>query len=116
MKCKMCKKRLYGRTNKIFCSTLCKSKYHRKLRRATIKETNPIDIILHRNRSILLEILGKSKNQIKINRITLENKKFRFKYITHYNVNSSGKIYNHVYDFAWMEFSDDDILIVRRNI
>jgi len=73
-----------------------------------------IDTILHRNRSILLEILGKHKTQIKVNRIVLEKKKFRFKYHTHINVNKNGKTYHHLYDFAWMEFSDDEILIIKR--
>ena len=35
-------------------------------------------------------------------------------YITHYYKNSQGKTYNYVYDFAWMEFSDNEILIVRK--
>lgn len=73
-----------------------------------------IDKIQHRNRSILLEILGKNKMQVKVNRITLEKKKFHFKYNTHSHTNKQGKTYFHLYDFAWMEFSDDSILIVRR--
>ncbi len=47
-------------------------------------------------------------------RSELVKKKFQFKYLTHYNVNKQGKTYNHIYDFAWMEFSDDEILIVRQ--
>ncbi|MGE5355858.1 MAG: hypothetical protein ACM3PT_06415 [Deltaproteobacteria bacterium] len=43
----------------------------------------------------------------------LERKKFRFKYHTHTYINSKGKIYNYVYDLAWMSFSDDEILIIR---
>jgi len=40
---------------------------------------------------------------------TLANKN---KDIAH--TNKQGKTYFHLYDFAWMEFSDDSILIVRR--
>ena len=114
MICKICKNKFVGRSNKIFCSSKCKSYYHRNLRRVTKVETATIDELLHRNRSILLEILGKRLKQIKIKRIVLEKKKFNFKYITHFNVNSNNKMYHSVYDFAWMEFSDDEVLIIRR--
>ncbi|WP_245750547.1 hypothetical protein [Algibacter pectinivorans] len=73
-----------------------------------------MDTILHRNRSILLEIMGKKKTQCKIERVVLEKMKFRFKYHTHQNINSRGKIYHYVYDFAWMEFSSDEVLVVRK--
>ena len=113
-KCKICKLKFKGRTDKLFCSVACKSFYHRELRKATKYITIDIDAVLHRNRSILLEILGKHKIQIKINRILLVKKNFNFKYITHFYINKYGKMYHQVYDIAWMEFSDDEILIVKR--
>lgn len=113
-KCKICSKRLVGRNDKIFCSVRCKNYYHVNLRKATDSEVKQLDAILHRNRSILLEILGKTKTQITVGRVLLEKKKFTFKYHTHLHVNNQGKTYYYVYDFAWMEFSNDDILIVRK--
>lgn len=112
--CKICKTTIHGRSDKIFCSASCKSTYHRKLRKATNRVTIKIDEFLHRNRSILLEVLGKNKIQCKVKRTVLEYKKFRFKYHTHFHINIQGKMYLHVYDLAWMEFSDDEILIIRR--
>lgn len=114
MKCKICKKLIIGRTDKIFCSVKCKNFYHTNLRRVTRINAKEIDKILHRNRSILLELLGKNNFQKKVKRLVLAKKKFSFKYITHFNINKHGKMYHYVYDFAWMEFSDDEILIVRR--
>jgi len=52
--------------------------------------------------------------QKKVARIVLEKKKFRFKYHTHFHINSKGKTFHFIYDLAWMEFSDDEILIVRK--
>lgn len=112
-KCRMCKSPLIGRSDKIFCSTACKNEYHVKLRRATAEQVRETDKILHRNRSILLEVMGKNKTQKKIDRLILEKKKFRFAYMTGFYTNSRGKLYHYVYDFAWMEFSDQEILIVR---
>ena len=114
MKCKICKKTIVGRSDKIFCSVRCKNYYHINLKNVTDIAVFDIDKILHRNRSILLEIMGKNKIQMKVNRRLLETKKFTFKYHTHFHVNSKRKMYHHVYDFAWIEFSDDEILIVRR--
>ena len=114
MKCKICNTIIIGRSDKIFCSVRCKNYYHTNLRRVTKIAVADIDIILHRNRAILLEIMGKSLTQLKVNRMVLEKKKFRHKYHTHFHINSKGKMYHHLYDFAWVEFSDDEILIVRK--
>ena len=115
MNCKICKKVLVGRKDKIFCSTACKNYYHVNLRRVTYYKAKEIDAILHRNRSILLELLGKHNVQKKVNRLVLVKKKFQFKYLTHFHINKHGKMYHHVYDFAWMEFSDDEVLIIKRS-
>lgn len=113
LKCKICKTQLMGRADKMFCSTKCKNFYHVNLRMVTAKEAFPLDKHLHRNRSILLEIMGKNEIQKKVPRLVLEEKKFRFKYLTHFHINSKGKMMHYVYDFGWMDFSDDEVLIVR---
>lgn len=103
-----------GRSDKIFCSLGCKNEYHVKLRQVTTKATLAIDTILHRNHSILLEVMGKNSTQKKIARGILDKKKFNFQYVTGYYFNSKGKIYNYIYEFAWMIFSDKEVLIVRK--
>lgn len=113
-KCKICKKKIVGRRDKIFCSIECKNYYHRRLREVTNKEAFEIDGFLKRNRSILLELLGKNKQQKKIYRNVLEKKNFRFKYHTHTYINSKGKTFHYIYDLAWMDFSDVEVLIVRK--
>lgn len=112
-KCKICRKKIVGRSDKLFCSIRCKNYYHINLRRVTKKVAVAIDKKLHRNRSILLEIMGKRADKKMILRIELENKKFHFSYLTHFHVNSKGKTFHWIYDFAWMSFSTDEILIVR---
>ena len=112
--CRLCKNPFRGRTDKIFCSLKCKSSYHHQLRGVTKSATKDIDTILHRNRSILLEILSKHKTQIRVPITVLEKKKFNFNYITKYYINSRGKTYNYVYDFAWMTFSTNEVLIYRK--
>ncbi|HBK72484.1 MAG TPA: hypothetical protein DDZ39_12665, partial [Flavobacteriaceae bacterium] len=76
MKCKICEKNIKGRSDKIFCSVECKNYYHINLRRVTKNMAKELDVILHRNRSILLELLGKNTFQKKIKRVVLAKKKF----------------------------------------
>lgn len=111
--CRICKKGFTGREGKLYCSLKCKNEYNTKLRRVTGLATRSIDNILHRNRSILLEIVGKNNRQKKVQRLLLDRKKFNYKYVTQYHLNSQGKMVNYLYDFSWMEFSDQEILIKR---
>ena len=112
-KCKMCKIEINGRRDKIFCSVRCKSDYHEKLTKVTLTAADRIDKILHRNRSILLELMGKSGLQIKIPKIELDKKKFNWTYITHHHINNQGKEVRYLYDFSYIVFSDQEVLIKR---
>ncbi len=103
-----------GRSDKLFCSIKCKNYYHIHLRHASKKAAIRINEYLKRNHGILLEQLGKNKTQVKVYRNVLEDKKFRFKYHTHVQINSKGKTFHYIYDLAWMEFSDDEVLLVRK--
>ena len=76
--CKMCTTVIKGRSDKIFCSVNCKSQYSRQLKKVSYSAMDRINKILHRNRSILLETLGKNKNQMKTFREVLDNKKFNY--------------------------------------
>lgn len=113
-KCIICKSEFRGRQDKKFCSAKCKSYYHHKLRTVTNSATKETDNILHRNRSILLEILGKTKGKVFVEKIDLEKKNFRFNFVTGFYKNSKNKLVHHVYDFSWMEFSDQGVVIFRK--
>lgn len=112
-KCLACTHEVIGRVDKIFCSQKCKNYYHKKLRYKSVKAAIRINEYLKRNHGILLEILGKNLTQKKVYRNVLEDKKFRFKYHTHTHTNSKGKVMHYIYNLGWMEFSDDEVLIVR---
>lgn len=112
-KCPICKSNFRGRTDKKFCSVTCKSVYHKKLIAHTRRATRKIDKVLHRNRSILQELLGKKNDSMKVAKEILDKKKFNFSQVTGYHKNSMNKIVNYVYDFSWIIFSDKNILIKR---
>jgi hypothetical protein len=113
--CKICKKKFYGRSDKIFCDVKCKSDYHRALRKKSKLFCESINKILARNHAILMEVLGKNSHYKKVNAKILDQKKFNFKYHTHFHLNKENKMYHYLYNIAWMRFSNDEILIIRQN-
>lgn len=112
--CKLCKEEFTGRRSKIFCDQYCKAEYHYRLKQVNNAATEKIDKILHRNRAILLETMGKKSNRKKICKLELDKKKFNYSYVTAYHINSQNKMVNHIYDFSWIIFSDEEILITRK--
>jgi hypothetical protein len=47
-------------------------------------------------------------------RLILQRAGFKFEYLTGIYFNKEGKIYRIIYDFAWMDFSDQSVLVVRK--
>jgi len=113
--CPICKGSVVGRTDKKFCSIKCKTNYHQRLSAHTNKATIRIDKILHRNYAILQELMGKRRFQIKVPMIELEKRKFNFNYMTKYLINKDKKVYHYIYDYCYMTFSSNEVLIIRRN-
>jgi predicted nucleic acid-binding Zn ribbon protein len=113
--CHNCTNKFSGRTDKKFCSLACKNQFNYNTRRETKSETLLIDRYLHRNREILDTLMGKSKKEV-FDRLVVTRTGFKFEYITGIYINKEGKMYHLVYDFAWMDFSDQKVLIVRKSV
>lgn len=111
--CLHCGVEFTGRTDKRFCSVSCKNHYNFQKRKDTKDEVKEIDGYLHRNREILATLMGESKKEM-FDRIVLERAKFRFDYHTGIHLNKEGKTYHLVYDYAWMDFTNQSVLIVRK--
>ncbi|MCC7245487.1 MAG: hypothetical protein IT269_07405 [Saprospiraceae bacterium] len=111
--CEHCSKEIQGRSDKRFCSLDCKNKSAAVRRADTRDAVVEVDKWLHRNREILLTLMGNS-NKEQFDRALLTRTGFKYEYHTGTYLNKEGKMYRLVYDFAWMEFSDQKILIVRK--
>lgn len=103
-----------GRSDKRFCSLNCKNAFNLERRQSTRNAVKEVDRYLHRNREILDTLMGPSRKKMKIARTELDATGFRYNYFTGIYFNKEGKTYHNVYDFAWMEFSNQEILIVKR--
>ena len=112
--CILCGKQIAGRTDKKFCSLACKNTSNYSRRRQTKSMTQSIDSILHKNREILDVIMGPKRKRMHIEKTELTQMGFQFSYMTGYYTNSKGKLYHYVYDFAWMEFTGEKLMIVKK--
>jgi hypothetical protein len=113
-KCKFCNVKIVGRIDKIYCSLDCKNKDAYQKRQNTRSVTKEIDGFLHRNREILDTLMGNAKKE-SFDRLVLARTGFKFDYFTGIYLNKELKTYYLVYDFAWMEFSDQKILVVKKS-
>ena len=113
--CENCSKIIaVGRSDKRFCDTVCKNEYHAELRAKDQTEVRRIDAILHRNHRILMQLMAAKIKKLTLPRLDLSEAGFDFNYFTGTYTNSQGKLYHYIYDFAWMEFSTQEVMIVRK--
>jgi hypothetical protein len=111
--CLHCHNEFSGREGKLFCGTPCKNTYNNERRKKTITETQTIDGYLHRNHEILSELCAASPtNKLFFAKSILVAKGFKFEYLTGIYLNNQGKMYHYVYNFAWMVFSDEQVMVV----
>lgn len=111
--CIYCSSPIKGRSDKKFCSVACKNAHHYQHKRNTIDEVKEVDGYLHRNREILSMLMGDSVKET-FDRSILVRANFRWEYMTGIYKNKQGKWYHLVYDFAWMEFTNQQIMVVRK--
>jgi len=114
-KCAVCGEIVKGRSDKRFCSSKCKNQFHYgggKLQEDVVKEVNRF---LIQNRKILIAIFeGEKKNKLMVPRILLDKMGFHFNYMTGIYRNREDKLYHYIYDYAWMEFSSQEVMIVKK--
>ena len=113
--CSICAVPMSGRSDKKYCSDACKNAHHNELRSPKADIVREIDLILHKNRDILKTLMQNAKNtKITIDRLVLEQAGFNFDRFTGIYTNSQNKTYYYLYDYAWMAFSLEKTMIVRK--
>lgn len=111
--CPICSTQLRGRSDKLFCTTKCKSIYHYQLKKELFTETARIDRLLHKNYKILTRMLPEEKNQMLISKDLLDQKNFQYQYLTCLKKCHEKKLFHCVYDIAWRKMDDETLLLVR---
>lgn len=113
-KCQHCNKEILGRTDKKYCSADCRTRaYLERKKESQIEMVEIINKILLKNRMILAEMMGTNKQKT-VQRLELIKLGFNFQHFTGIYLNKQGKLYHYIYDFAWMEFSNQEVLLIRK--
>lgn len=101
-KCPNCNEDVKGRSDKIFCTSYCKSSYH--YQESLDKEESlfkSIDKQLKLNRRLLRKYNKAGKAIVR--KESLINEGFSPKYSTHYWKNKKGDVYLFCYEFGFLE-------------
>lgn len=108
--CPVCGFQLLGRSDKRFCSDICRNTHNNKLRRDVNNYMRTINNILRKNRRILENLNPGGKTKIK--REKLLNKGFSFEYYTHIYKTNTGNQYHFCYEQGYLAIEDDYFALV----
>ncbi|MFN3406095.1 MAG: hypothetical protein ACK40G_18515 [Cytophagaceae bacterium] len=108
--CPGCNQSFRGRSDKKYCSDLCRNAYHNMQTRIDEKFIYDINKILRKNRLILKKLNPRGKCTVRKENLTAEG--FDFKFYTHQYKSKKGNVYNFCYDYGYLPVETDKILIV----
>ena len=110
--CLECEEKIYGRSDKKFCSDQCRSSYNNRLNSDSTNIMRNINNLLRKNRRILAELNPNGK--AKVHRKQLEEKGFRFNYFTNEFTTRTGNTYRFCYDQGYLVLNEGLVALVIR--
>ena len=113
--CPECGEELKGRTDKKFCSDMCRNSFNNKANSDSNNYVRNINNALRRNRRILEENLSSSEKTT-VPKQRLIDKGFNFNFFTHHKTTSNAHTYIHCYEYAYLPLENDFVLIVKKEI
>lgn len=109
--CLNCEKSISGRSDKKYCSDVCKNEHHNQNTSDFAYIEKRIKKKLKTNRDILKEILGQ-QNSCVVSMHLLVGKGYEINYMTHYK-DVGKKRYYYVFDYGFCEENNGDLKIVK---
>ncbi|MEM6641839.1 MAG: hypothetical protein AAF616_02570 [Bacteroidota bacterium] len=113
-KCPECKKPVFGRIDKKFCSDACRNAFNNKANSASTNHMRNVNNILAKNRRILKEFNPDGKR--KLHKDKLLKRGFDFDFHTSIYTTKSGDVYHFCYEQGYLNLSDGFVLVVERNL
>lgn len=110
--CAECGGVIKGRSDKKFCSDLCRNSYNNRLNSDTNNYVRNVNNILRKNRRLLEENLKGETTTLP--KQVLLDKGFNFKFCTNMNVTKNNHTYYFCYEYGYMILEKEMILIVKR--
>ena len=111
-KCLDCGELISGRTDKKFCSDLCRNNYNNKLNADSTNYVRNVNNILRRNRRVIEELAPDDKAKVHKNKML--EKGFDFNYITNTYKTQKGVVYYFCYEYGYLPLENDFYFLVKR--
>lgn len=112
-KCLECDESIIGRTDKKFCSDICRNSYNNKVNSLNNSYVRIVNAMLRRNRKILEELVPAAS--AKITKTKLLQLGFNFHYYTNVHQTRKGDSYYFCYDYGYHPLGQDQYMLVKRN-
>ncbi len=110
--CLECNETVKGRSDKKFCSDLCRNAYNNKRNSDTNNYVRNVNTILRKNRRILEAIL--LKDAVKANKNKLLQKGFNFQYYTSTHITRKNTKYYFCYEYGYLPLENDFYFLMKR--
>ena len=110
--CVICDSPLFGRSDKIFCGTKCKNRYHAEVRKSYKTISNETQKIQKKNHLLLMQLIGPNAKKYQIKKLVLERKGFDFEIVSGVELSKFGLRFR-LYDFYWYHTKSGTITIYR---
>lgn len=111
--CLSCGEMIKGRSDKKFCSDLCRNSHNNELNSDANSYVRTINNSLRKNRRILATALGENE-KMKVSRDKLVTKGFSFGYYTNTYHTKTGNTYYFCYEYGYLLLDGDYVAIVLR--
>ncbi len=111
--CPECKKPIFGRQDKKFCSDACRNAHNNKLNADTVNYVRNINNVLRKNRRILESLNPDGKATVQKSKLI--GKGFDFNYFTSIYQTKAGDEYRFCYEHGYLPIEGERVLLVKRN-
>ena len=111
--CSECGEPIRGRTDKKFCSDLCRNSHHNRQNSDASNYMRSVNNVLRKNRRILLGLTEKGKRKVKVHKDRLYEKGFSFKHLTHSCSTRRGSTYYFCYEYGYLPMRNEYYFLVK---
>lgn len=111
-KCPECGEVIRGRTDKKFCSDLCRNSHNNKLNSDSTNYIRNVNNTLRRNRRILECMIP--EETAKTTKDKLLQQGFNFQFFTNIYTTQKGKSYYFCYEYGYLPLENDFYFLVKR--
>lgn len=110
--CLECGESILGRTDKKFCSDLCRNSHNNKRNSTNGTYIRKVNILLKRNRQILKELVP--VRQAKISKLQLLERGFNFHFYTNVERSAKGDEFFFCYEYGYLPLKKGNVLLIKR--